>query len=86
MPCITLVYNIILVSVLTNGVSPSGVSCPRAANKDDPSSGDLYGQQALFFTKEIIMQREVCCISIIAVKYFKSLEYLQDDLLLLPCV
>ena len=35
-----------------------GVSCPRAP-RDDANPGDAYGQQALLFTKELIIQREV---------------------------
>ena len=36
-----------------------GITCPRAT-RDDSNPGDAFGQEALMFTKELIMQREVC--------------------------
>ena len=37
----------------------AGVSCPRAPNAKDGGSGEPCGQDALLFTKELVMQREV---------------------------
>lgn len=42
-------------------LSRAGVNCPRAPNlkdKDGPKT-ELFGQEALTFTKELIIQREV---------------------------
>ena len=36
-----------------------GISCPRAPNARDETSGEPFGKEALFFTKELIMHREV---------------------------
>jgi staphylococcal nuclease domain-containing protein 1 len=36
----------------------AGISCPRAP-RDDANPGDAYGQQALMYVKDLIMQREV---------------------------
>jgi staphylococcal nuclease domain-containing protein 1 len=36
----------------------AGISCPRAP-RDDAAHSDQFGQQALMYTKELIMQREV---------------------------
>lgn len=37
----------------------AGISCPRAPNVRDESSGEPFGKEALFFTKDLIMHREV---------------------------
>ena len=37
---------------------PIGIACPRAP-RDDANPGDAYGQQALMYVKDLIMQREV---------------------------
>ena len=37
----------------------AGVSCPRAPNSRDNSNGEPCGLEALTFTKELVMQREV---------------------------
>ena len=38
----------------------AGISCARAPRQtEDSSSGEPYGKQALYFTKELIMHREV---------------------------
>ena len=36
----------------------TGIACPRAP-RDDANPGDAYGQQALMYVKDLIMQREV---------------------------
>ena len=40
-------------------VSSAGISCPRAPNARDEKAGEPFGKEALFFTKELIMHREV---------------------------
>ena len=43
-----------------NMLLPPGISCARAPRQtEDSSSGEPYGKQALYFTKELIMHREV---------------------------
>ena len=37
----------------------AGISCPRAPNVRDEKAGEPFGKEALFFTKELIMHREV---------------------------
>ena len=37
----------------------AGISCPRAPNARDEKAGEPFGKEALFFTKELIMHREV---------------------------
>ena len=37
----------------------AGVNCPRAPNTRDGTAGEPYGQDALTYTKELIMHREV---------------------------
>jgi len=37
----------------------AGVSCPRAPNARDGGAGEPFGQEALFYTKELVMQKEV---------------------------
>ncbi len=38
----------------------AGVSCPRAPNARDKGAGEPYGQEALLYTKELVLQKEVC--------------------------
>lgn len=60
-PCLfwptTLLFFLILLCT-AHLLIPIGVSCPRAP-RDDATPGDMYGQQALIYIKELIMQREV---------------------------
>ena len=63
-----------LASIISNGniplpcchgnmLLPPGISCARAPRQtEDSSSGEPYGKQALYFTKELIMHREVMCV------------------------
>ena len=52
-------FTVIVTILLNVHLFHTGISCPRAP-RDDATPGDAYGQQALMYTKELVLQREVC--------------------------